>query len=129
MSIRKTAEPAVVAELRRIKTLPLSVKAIVYGGNLGGPDAAVQFNRDLRLYGLWEALLYVEGYEEDGVYTKGTAQSALWAITSALPLRRLVKQFLAGAITREQLSEQATDMPRIWDNEIDAMIDEVRNER
>lgn len=72
--------PAKVAKLRKMKKLPLKVKAVVYGGNIGGAGMTMQFNRDIQVYGLWEALLYVEGYEKDGMYRKGTAVKAWEAI-------------------------------------------------
>lgn len=65
-------------ELRKIRTLPDRVKAICYGGNHGGPAVTVQLNSDVRLYGLYEALLYVEGYEPE-YYKPGTAEKALKA--------------------------------------------------
>lgn len=70
--------------LRKIKVVSSGVKAIVYGGNLAGLAATIQFNSDVRLYGMYEALLYVEGYEEQGMYQKGTADKAL---TEALLIR------------------------------------------
>lgn len=77
MSIRVTTSEETKKRLRKIKTLPLAVKAIVYGGNLRGPAMAVQFNSDVRVYNLWEAILYVEGYEESGDYKPGTASLAI----------------------------------------------------
>lgn len=62
--------------LRAMKHLPNAVKAEVYLGNLAGPPMAMQFNRDIKLYGMWEALLYVQGYEEQNMYKKGTADRA-----------------------------------------------------
>jgi len=66
-------------KLRKVKTLPGKVKAVVYGGVLpaGGPAVAIQFSRDIAVYGLWEALLYVQNYERDGFYAPGTAQAAV----------------------------------------------------
>lgn len=66
------------AKLRKVKILSSKVKAVIYGGNTGGPAMTVQFNSDLGVYGLWEALLYVEGYEGEG-YKPGTAQKAFEA--------------------------------------------------
>lgn len=39
--------------------------------------AYIQFGRDLVLYGLWEALLYAESYEQKGWYSPGTVQGAI----------------------------------------------------
>lgn len=77
-----TATPEQKRILRKTKRLPGRVKAIVYGGNLGGPALAMQFNRDISLYGLWEALLYLEGYEAEGKVMKGTTERALEAALS-----------------------------------------------
>jgi hypothetical protein len=71
--------------LRKIKTLPDVVKVIVYGGNIGGPAMTVQFDYDLRTYNLWEALLYVEGYEPSK-YIFGTAAEATKAAIATLQL-------------------------------------------
>jgi hypothetical protein len=72
-----TATPELKTKLRKTKTLPSKIKAIIYAGNKSGPALAVQFNADVQTYGLWEALLYAEGYERDGFYVPGTAQTAL----------------------------------------------------
>lgn len=72
------ATPEQKSKLRKIKVCPAKVKEVVYAGNKGGPGPTMQFHEDIRLYGLWEALLYVEGYEEE-YYVKGTAEKALEA--------------------------------------------------
>ena len=43
----------------------------------GMSGAYIQFGKDLQMYGLWEALLYVKQYEDRGEYKEGTAQKAL----------------------------------------------------
>lgn len=65
-------------QLRKIKTPPSDTKNLVYMGCLAGPMMALQFNEDCRVYGLWEALLYVEGYEANGHYKEGTARGAVY---------------------------------------------------
>jgi hypothetical protein len=42
--------------------------------------AYIQFGRDMAVYNLWEALLFAQGYEEDGMYKTGSAQAALDAV-------------------------------------------------
>lgn len=83
MELRKLATEEQKNKLRKMKTLPLAVKAAVYGGNIGGPGATMQFNSDIRIYNLWEALLYVEGYETGAAggpyYKPGTALSGFKA--------------------------------------------------
>jgi len=64
------------AQLKKVKTPHSKVKEAVYAG-CQNPGASMQFGEDLKLYGLYEAILYVEGYERDGYYTVGTAQKAM----------------------------------------------------
>ena len=68
---------------RKIHTCPDSCKAVLYSGSLQGIGVIQQFYRDLKTYGLWEALLYAEGYEDEAYYKKGTAQAALDAAIAA----------------------------------------------
>lgn len=42
--------------------------------------AYIQFGRDLVLYNLWEALLYAQSYEKQGMYAEGTVQKVLDAL-------------------------------------------------
>lgn len=81
MSIRTTTPEPVKALLRKKRDVPGSVKAIIYQGNRSGPAVTMQFHQDVATYGLWEALLYVEGYEGHGEYAPGTASLALNAAT------------------------------------------------
>lgn len=83
-ALRTIATNDQIKSLRKVKTLPLPVKAAVYRGNKGGPACTVQFNKDVQLYGLWEALLYVEGYEAEGYFEPGTAKSGFDAAISHL---------------------------------------------
>jgi hypothetical protein len=81
--LRKLATPEQKAKLRKTRKLPGKVKEVVYKGNKGGTGPVTQFNQDIALYGLWEALLYVEGYEqEEGYYVPGTAEKAFQAAVS-----------------------------------------------
>lgn len=57
MSIRNTTPEETKKVLRKVKTVPTRVKAVVYKGCKNGPQATVQFNSD--------RLLFVEGYEND----------------------------------------------------------------
>lgn len=62
-------------EIRKVNTITEKMRTIIKRG-ASSPDNIVlidQFIRDLRLYNVYEALLYVEGYEEQGLYTRGTA--------------------------------------------------------
>jgi hypothetical protein len=66
------------AKYRKVKALPGAVKAAIYAGAspAHSPAITVQFNRDVAVYGLYEALLFVEGYEADGFFAAGTALAA-----------------------------------------------------
>jgi hypothetical protein len=75
MSIRTTIPEAVKVKYRKVKIVPVKVKAAVYGG-CKDPGATIQFHQDVQTYGLYEALLYVENMEEQGLFAKGTAQQA-----------------------------------------------------
>ncbi len=75
--IRNLVNPEEKKFLRKIRKVPEAVKAAIYGGNLGAADMAMQFHDDVRVYGLYEALLYVERYEQQGKYKPGTAVAAL----------------------------------------------------
>jgi len=74
-TLRSLLPEPLKAKYRKVKTVPAAVKAAVYKGCLD-PAVTVQFQRDVLVYGLYEALLFVEGYEGDGAYVKGTAQAA-----------------------------------------------------
>ena len=72
----RSSNPAKVAALRKQRRPSDAVKAQVYDGNKSGPVMAVQFHNDCNIYNVWEALLYVESYEAQGFYAKGTALKA-----------------------------------------------------
>ena len=76
MPLRTDTPDALKIKLRKVKTVPAKVKAAVYAG-CKDPGAAVQFQQDVATYNLWEALLYVESYEADGFFAKGTAANAI----------------------------------------------------
>lgn len=46
----------------------------------------IQFGSDLRLYNLWEALLYAEGYENRGAYVKGSVLKTFNAVCQKISL-------------------------------------------
>lgn len=62
-------------EIRRVNTITPKMHTVLKRGTIGMHAVGVidQFIRDLRLYNVYEALLYVEGYEEQGFYKRGTA--------------------------------------------------------
>lgn len=74
-SLRTSLSEPLKVKYRKVKTVPVAIKAAVYGG-CRNPDATIQFHRDVQVYGLYEALLYVESYEKDGYYHPGTALAA-----------------------------------------------------
>jgi hypothetical protein len=77
-TLRTILSEPLKAKYRKVKTVPAQVKAAVYGGANPAhcPSITVQFQSDVNVYGLYEALLFVEGYEADGCFAKGTAVAA-----------------------------------------------------
>jgi hypothetical protein len=75
MSIRETLSNDLKVKYRKVKTVPAAIKAAIYAG-CTDPGAAMQFQSDVTTYNLFEALLYVEGYEKDGFFAAGTAAKA-----------------------------------------------------
>ena len=56
---------------------------MIYSGCIS-QGADVQFIQDVRIYGLYEALLFAEGYEDEGYFAKGTAAKAAGLLTVLL---------------------------------------------
>ncbi len=77
MGIRTTTDDATKAKLRTLRAMPSKAKASLYSDNRGGCEVAMQLAIDCQLYGVWEALLYVESYEASGHYATGAAERAL----------------------------------------------------
>ena len=77
-SIREIPTQLQKAYLKTMKTVPEEVKVAVYDGFLH-PDAAFQFHYDVKLYGLFEAILYVHSYERNGYYKAFTGVKAMEA--------------------------------------------------
>lgn len=67
--------PEQKARLRRVKTVSDKVKVAAYSGN--GWSVCSQFQSDVRLYNMLEAVLYLEGYERQGLAAVGTASRVL----------------------------------------------------
>ncbi len=80
-SLQSLTDEATKAKLRKLRVMPSKAKASLYQDNLGGAAMAMQLATDCQVYGVWEALLYVEGYEASGHYRQGAAHRAL-AMTS-----------------------------------------------
>lgn len=75
-----TATEETKKQLKKIRGVAGPVQDIARYAIINGclnQGAHIQFGRDLSTYNLWEALLYVDGYEQNGFYKKGTAQTAL----------------------------------------------------
>ncbi len=84
-------------ELRKLKVCPAIIKNIVYTG-CKNPQGTIQFGSDLQVYNVWEALLYVQGYEPT-CFEVGTAQMAVNAYEAD-------KIFKAARKFRAQLAKQ-----------------------
>lgn len=82
--IRSIATARQISQLRKQKTLPERVKTAIYDG-CKSPLAANQFHYDLRVYGLWEALLYTQNGEPE-YYQLGTAETAFNKALLSLPI-------------------------------------------
>lgn len=77
MTIRTSTPESTIKRLRKLRALPSAAKASLYADNLCGIAVAVQLANDVHVYGVWEALLYVENYEADGYYKPGAAKRAM----------------------------------------------------
>lgn len=76
MPLRTDTPDAVKIKLRKLKTVPVKIKSAVYSG-CSDPAGTMQFAQDVATYNVWEALLYVESYEKDGLFAAGTAAKAI----------------------------------------------------
>lgn len=80
MSIQTLLLPQDKNRLRRIKTatFPDTAKNILCANTISMTHQ-LQFWKDLDLFGAYDALLYLESYEKDGHFVKGTAKEILQA--------------------------------------------------
>ena len=76
-TVRSITPEDLKVKLRKTKTVPGKVKAVVYKNCLQAPAGTMQFGSDVSVYGLYEALLFVENMEADGVFAPGTAVAAI----------------------------------------------------
>ena len=78
--------PEQKSSLRRIKKGPIYdlARNMMCGGitSTGISEVYIQFDRDVRIYGLYEALLFAEQYEHQGEYAPGTVQRTIDACLS-----------------------------------------------
>lgn len=76
--------PCIRADLRKPSRKDHPCRHIVSAGALTyGVGLAIQFSTDCRTYNVWEALLYVEGYERNGHYAPGTAVKAFLSMVKS----------------------------------------------
>jgi hypothetical protein len=94
MSIRITTPKHLIVKLRKLKVVPVSIKAEVYKGckEMG---AAVQFNSDVNTFNVYEALLYLEGMEPQ-FFAEGTATKAIDAYCNTKAVRKMLLALTAG---------------------------------
>jgi hypothetical protein len=96
MSIQEAATEDQKKVLRRTNLVsPVTdvARNVLVSGILGGTVPGLsgeylQFAKDVRIYGLWEALLYAENYEAEGAYAPGTALKAFQAAVKKLLKRK-----------------------------------------
>lgn len=93
MDIRTSTPNHIKVKMRKTKTLPACIKAELLKG-CKDQMAYVQFHQDLATYGLWEAMLYVEGYEGTG-YAEGTAHNAMDAYFKTKAVSKMLKEVLS----------------------------------
>jgi hypothetical protein len=75
-------------QLRKIKGVAGQLQDIARNTLVTGcieQGAYIQFGADLATYSLYEALLYAEGYEAQGMYRAGSVQRTVDAICAKLP--------------------------------------------
>lgn len=94
MQIATSTPNHIKVKMRKMKTIPACIKAEVYKG-AKCMEATVQFNSDVSVYNLWEALLYVEGYEKSGHFAEGTAHNAMDAFFKTKAVAKLLKEVLS----------------------------------
>jgi len=96
MSIRITTPKPVIVKLRKLKVVPICVKAEVYKGckEMG---ASVQFNTDVNTFNVWEALVYVEGMEPH-YFAEGTAHNAIDAYCNTKAVKKILAGLSAGQV-------------------------------
>jgi len=94
MTIRLTTPNHLIVKLRKLKVVPVSIKAEIYKGckEMG---AAVQFNSDVRIFNVWEALLYVDNMEPH-YFAEGTAHNAIDAYCNTKAVRKMLLALTAG---------------------------------
>ena len=93
MSIRITTPKHLIVKLRKLKVVPVSIKAEVYKG-CKEMEGAVQFNSDVNVFNLWEALLYLEGMEPNA-FAEGTATKAIDAYCNTKAVKKLLASLTA----------------------------------
>lgn len=94
MSIRITTPKHLADKLRKLKVVPVSIKAEVYKG-CKEMRAAVQFNSDVNTFNVFEALLYLEGVEPH-FFAEGTATKAIDAYCNTKAVRKMLLALTAG---------------------------------
>lgn len=93
MSIRITTPKHLIVKLRKLKVVPVSIKAEVYKG-CKEMEGAIQFNSDVNVFNVWEALLYLEGMEPNA-FAEGTATKAIDAYCNTKAVKKLLASLTA----------------------------------
>lgn len=94
MKITISTPNHVKAKMRKVKKVPACIKAELLKGCIN-QGAYIQFNQDVGMYGLWEALLYAESYEDTGHYELGTVHDALDAYFKTKAVSKMLKEVLS----------------------------------
>lgn len=73
--------------LRKVKGVAGKLQDVARNSLVSGnteQGAYIQFGADLRIYNLYEALLYAHNYEESGAYAAGTVEKTCHLVRSSL---------------------------------------------
>ena len=89
--IQTTTPNHVKVKMRKMKVVPACIKAEVYKG-AKCLEATVQFNSDVNVYNLYEAIIYVEDYEKSGHYAEGTAMRAMDAYFKTPAVKKILQE-------------------------------------
>jgi hypothetical protein len=94
MNITTSTPNHIKVKMRKVKTIPACIKAELLKGCIN-QGAYMQFHQDVRMYGLWEALLYAEGYEcPNGDFKEGTVHNAMDAYFKTKAVAKILKAAL-----------------------------------
>ncbi len=92
MTIAVTTPNHIKAKMRKMKTVPACIKAELLKG-CRNQGAYMQFHQDVKTYNLWEALLFVQSFEQETwkFFAEGTAHNAMDAYFNTKAVAKLLQ--------------------------------------